>query len=450
MSTVSSSHSYNLPITMLGTSRGDVTQSAVPWLQLLAPSENGASLVPASSGALLAHAVKAVGSDGAQWAVEVGNDVAIRVAHEIPGHVAGGGFDVLRMGTESAVLRLLIMFTQGYLDEAVTSESLGGVPDFVRRRVTLDEFLRGIQLGHSVIAAAFLAECARLGAPEQRHEQMRTLSQSMFAFFDDFSTDMGAYFREEEARWAQSEAASRLALVEDVLAGTQHDAEAISRRLRFDPSATHVAIIVWSSGRILDADQTALHDAACEIVRGAGCEQKLVLSVGSGVVWAWATPRGSVDAFTERLVAAILPAQTHATTGQPGRGLPGFRHSHHDARAAFELRSRASSSAGVTPYRDVDLLTLLLADRERATRFARAELGQLSADDSATADLRRTVAAYLDEGGSPNAAGRKLQVSRNTVTYRVHRAEELLGRPISERRQQLRSALLIFDDGGSS
>lgn len=416
----------------------------VPWLSQLAPTLAGRRLRPASSGGQYTRVVRNVGPEPAQWAVEIGQEVAERVAAEIPGHISDGGIDVLRMGTESTAIQLLLHLAGSDEHDPLTSEALGGIPDFVRLRVGLDELLRGIRLGHSVIAGAVLAECARHGDPEQRHEQMRLLSQRMFAFFDEFSTRMAASYREEEARWAQSDAASRLAIVEELLHGHEQPLDVASRRLRYDLSRTHVALVVWSSARTLDADQTALHEAASELLRVAGCEQKLVLTANLGVVWAWATPRAEAPIFAERLAAASLPADMHAVVGGTGRGFAGFRASHDDAQAAFELRSALPTNRSVTPYRDIDLISLLLADRERAIRFARAELGPLGAPDAATEDLRRTVAAYLDEGGSTNAAAQLLSVSRNTVTYRVRRAEDLLGRPLATRRQHVQAALAIF------
>lgn len=432
-----------------------ITEPAVPWLSLLVSSPAGRMLIPASSGAQFTRAVRAVGIDAAQWAVEIGEQAAERVTAEIPGHVADGGFDVLRMGTESTTIQLLMVLSGGELGAPVTSESLGGLPDFASRRVTLDELLRGIQLGHSVIAGAFLAECARLGDVGERPEQMRALSQQMFAFFDAFSTHMATSYREEEVRWAQSETALRIATVEELLRGHEQPLDVASRRLRYDLTRTHIALVVWSSARTLDADQAALHEAALTLLRQAGFEQKLVLTVSLGVVWAWATPMSDGRDIADFLAGASLPRDMHAVVGGADRGLAGFRASHADAQAAFALRSEVGSHQAVTPYREVDLLSLLLADRERALRFARRELGALAATEPNVADLRRTLSVYFETGGSPHAAGQRLMISRNTVTYRVRRAEELLGRPLGTRREHLQAALAILEEctpwsGGSA
>lgn len=425
-------------------------EPVVPWLGRLAPSAEGRRIVPASSGAQRARALRAAGSDAVQWAVEVGREAAELVSQEVPAHAEIGVAEVTRTGTEATTLQLLLALSGAGIEAAATPDALAGIPHFVRHRMSLDELLRGIQLGHSVIAAAFLAECGRLGDPELRPEQMRTLSQRMFVFFDDFSARMAAAHREEELRWSRSDAAARLTLAKELLRDHDYAPAEASARLRYDLSQSHVAAIVWSSARTIEADQQELHDAALGLLQHSGCDQRLILSAGVGVVWAWASPKGDPRELVDRLASMPLPPSTHVALGGAGRGIGGFRESHEDAEAVFQLRSALPDApAEVTPYCDVDLLTLLLADRERALRFARVELGGLAGEGPATAELRRTLAVYLDEQGSPHAAGVRLIVSRNTVSYRVRRAEELLGRPIRERPMQLRAALAILAECGA-
>jgi DNA-binding PucR family transcriptional regulator len=65
-------------------------------------------------------------------------------------------------------------------------------------------------------------------------------------------------------------------------------------------------------------------------------------------------------------------------------------------------------------------------------------------------DLRATLLAYLEEQNSPHAAAQRLHVSRNTVSYRVKRAEELLGLEWRQRRYELQTALLLARDLGEA
>ena len=48
--------------------------------------------------------------------------------------------------------------------------------------------------------------------------------------------------------------------------------------------------------------------------------------------------------------------------------------------------------------------------------------------------------AYLDSGMDGAAA--RLAIHRNTVRYRLRQAEDLRGRPVTERRRELELALL--------
>ena len=67
-------------------------------------------------------------------------------------------------------------------------------------------------------------------------------------------------------------------------------------------------------------------------------------------------------------------------------------------------------------------------------------------DDPVALRVRRTLSAYLRHDRSLDAAARELGVHRNTVRYRVQRAESLLGRPVGgPSRLAVELALLVRD-----
>jgi DNA-binding PucR family transcriptional regulator len=82
-------------------------------------------------------------------------------------------------------------------------------------------------------------------------------------------------------------------------------------------------------------------------------------------------------------------------------------------------------------------------DLDEARRFVAAELGPLGAGDDATRRLSSTLRVFLEEGASYVRAARRLGVHENTVTYRVRRAEEILGHRVRERQLELRAALRL-------
>ncbi|MBO2455221.1 helix-turn-helix domain-containing protein [Actinomadura barringtoniae] len=137
-----------------------------------------------------------------------------------------------------------------------------------------------------------------------------------------------------------------------------------------------------------------------------------------------------------------VPDGLRVAVGPVAQGVPGFRRSHLGALEA----QRLAGGSPLSCFADVRVASLLTADAEQARWFAEETLGGLSglagADDR-VAELRETLRVYLACGRSPQVAAGLLHVARNTVTYRVKRAEELLGRPLSGDLLELRLALEI-------
>ena len=69
-------------------------------------------------------------------------------------------------------------------------------------------------------------------------------------------------------------------------------------------------------------------------------------------------------------------------------------------------------------------------------------LGALAAADEPTARLRETLRVFLQHNGSFKATAEQLTLHKNTVQYRVRRAEEALGHPVDENRLYVELALL--------
>jgi DNA-binding PucR family transcriptional regulator len=135
-----------------------------------------------------------------------------------------------------------------------------------------------------------------------------------------------------------------------------------------------------------------------------------------------------------------------AALGGTGGGVQGFARSHAEALEARRIALLDRRGHGkLTWYTDVDLVSLLTGDLERARQFMHAELGTLAMDDDATARLRATLKAYLEEGRSVVATARRLSIHQSTVKYRIRKCQDLLGRPPGERSQKLEAAILLAD-----
>ena len=107
-------------------------------------------------------------------------------------------------------------------------------------------------------------------------------------------------------------------------------------------------------------------------------------------------------------------------------------------------------AAAVMRYDRVELVSLLASDFPRARAFVAARLGPLAAPTESAARLRETVLAFLAANGSGTRAAKELYVHHNTVAYRVKRAEELLGRSVTDEPIELTCALTLAAVLGSA
>jgi DNA-binding PucR family transcriptional regulator len=96
----------------------------------------------------------------------------------------------------------------------------------------------------------------------------------------------------------------------------------------------------------------------------------------------------------------------------------------------------------MTSFRDVAPLALMSNSIELMRAWVIETLGSLAADDDHNARLRATLRVFLQEDGSFKATAERLTLHKNTVQYRVRKAEEGLGRPIDENRLHVELALL--------
>ena len=94
-----------------------------------------------------------------------------------------------------------------------------------------------------------------------------------------------------------------------------------------------------------------------------------------------------------------------------------------------------------------------MPDLSELRGFADEVLGKLSADPSGQSQAYlETLACYFRENASPQRAARVLHVHPNTVSYRIHRVEEITGLDLGSYRERLMAqvALEILDAVGEA
>lgn len=232
-------------------------------------------------------------------------------------------------------------------------------------------------------------------------------------------------YAEQRERDLRGDVARRVETVQAVVRGDLLDDGVAATRLGHPMRTAHLAAVAWVGGPPSDATdlETTLRDG----LAAAPGHRVLTVSAGSGAVWVWV----SGDGVTADDVAGTSSRDgVRVAVGTVGTGLEGFRRSHLEALRAQFVAESAPGTASVVAYADIEVAYLLGGRPDAVGDFVARQLQGIDGTDVASDRLRRTVAAYLRHDRSLDAAARRLGVHRNTVRYRIRRAEEELGRPI--------------------
>jgi DNA-binding PucR family transcriptional regulator len=84
---------------------------------------------------------------------------------------------------------------------------------------------------------------------------------------------------------------------------------------------------------------------------------------------------------------------------------------------------------------------MMLGSTDLLRAWVRSTLGALATDDEHHARLRDTLLVFLQTGGSYKTTAERLVLHKNTVQYRIRKAEESIGRPVGENRHDVELAL---------
>jgi hypothetical protein len=328
-------------------------------------------------------------------------------------------------------------------------EAVGYAKEYVVRGLDLTLLQRAYRSAQGVYAGMILARLRALtDDPDHLAEAMAFFNAWIFAWVEASERRLTDVYMAEREQWVRGAAAVRAAEVRALLGGAAPaDPAAVSLRLGYELDRFHVGFVVWSEEageRPGDASAlfAAMEGAAAAVAESLGAGAPLTVAEGRHLA-CWVGRRSSPDLARLRLPRAAGRGLSVAA-GTPSHGVEGFVSSYHEALQVRRVaRLRGEGAGALLNFPDLALEALLLEDPDAARRFAARELGALAAGDDATVRLASTLAIFLEESGSFVRAARRLGVHANTVSYRVRRAEALLGRPVTERQLELRVALRL-------
>jgi hypothetical protein len=417
------------------------------WVNNLSPTEPDRQIEPASV-ATLNKVTGILSPNAIRWAVETAHEMTSYILEEMSEFGPGdGAFQTVRTATESHLLTATLLLA---LDDptvaSVTPETVIADHDFVRRGIALNTVLRGVQFGHAFALRRFLDVCEQHVPPRDRANEMRQSTELMLKFFDVFSDQVAREYLEERDRWVSTAAATRKEVVRAILADEPVDLTTAENALGYALGPTHLAFI-FESDRPASADPGELQRTALSLLELVHCRGRLIVPVGANTVWAWGTATST--STPAQIGSYPAPDAIRVGVGVPAPGVTGFVRSHQQAEHAIRLsRHGARGGTGhradwLIDYATHGIAALMSLDLAMAHDFVRRELAGLAGVGPGNRDLRETLLAYLDEERSVNAVAKRLHVARNTVSYRVKKAEGLLGRTVAERQLELHVALRL-------
>ena len=317
-----------------------------------------------------------------------------------------------------------------------------------QRGVPVNALVRGYRLGHSTALQLVLEEirAAQLD-PDLSLSVLGQMSTLMFGYIDEMSQQVVAVYQAERERWLESRNAVRALRVREILSGDSTDVDEMTTTIRYPLRRTHVAVVVWyppSAGDMLSAAEGFTKNLAESLaVHGS----PLFVPADSTTGWAWlplASAAGDDVVEHIRAFARAAAGEPWVAIGNPLPGIEGFCRSHQQALAAHTL-AVASGTNRISAAADPGLsaAALLGGDVDAARAWVAEVLGPLAHATTGDERLRDTLRVFLRTGSSFKAAGEQLHFHVNTMKYRVQRAIERRGRPITDDRLDVEIALLL-------
>jgi hypothetical protein len=320
--------------------------------------------------------------------------------------------------------------------------------EYARRRAQrgtpLTALLRAYRLGHTRFSDWVFKELARQ-TDDAQMLAAATLGMSAIVagYVDQTSEEIVAAYSRERENWLRNRSATRAARIRDLLSGQRINVNATETTLGYRLRQYHLGLVCWADDAAAADNINRLERAIGHVAGKASCSgEPVFLPRDESSAWAW-LPLGIRDTFdAAEASTAGVDDDIHVAFGGPAKGATGFRLTHQQAIAAQAV----ALAAGPVPPRavafgEVAPVAMMLGSPELLRAWVLATLGGLATDDENHARMRDTLLAFLHAKGSYKVTAEQLMVHKNTVQYRIRRAEESLGRPVGENPHDLELAL---------
>jgi len=267
------------------------------------------------------------------------------------------------------------------------------------------------------------------------------------SYIDQVSEEVVSAYESEKENWLRNQSVARAARVRALLRDEQVDLSSSEAMLGYRLRQHHLGAVTWITGASGGGDALGrLEHATAEVAAEAHCDGRpIFVPQDEFSAWAWLPLGARRGIALPGLSAGSISGgdRIRFAFGEPALGLPGFRRTHQQALSAQAVALAAGPSGQlVTRFGEVAPLALMSGSIELLRTWVTETLGALADDDEHNARMRDTLRVFLQENGSYKTTAERLTLHKNTVQYRVRKAEESLRRPIAQDRLHIELALL--------
>lgn len=297
-----------------------------------------------------------------------------------------------------------------------------------RHGVSLGTMHRRCIAGKHLFAEALFDEARR--QPGLGDDEIERLRSSQAAVFDRMLAQLEDEY-EREAQLRPGSSHDRLAeRVKQLLAGELVDVSDLPYDFGDDH---HIGVV--ANGEATGAIRRLAKDLDA---------RPLIVRPGGPTVWAWLGTRQPVCRHRfGRTIASCWPSALPVGVGEPDHGLIGWRLTHRQALAVAPTAHR--QPGGIARFAENAILAAIERDDLLATSLRKLYVEPLEDERNRGLEPLRTLRAYLEAGRNGQSAAAALNVTRQTVSNRLKKIEELLGRSLTGDTADIEIALRLAD-----
>ncbi len=388
--------------------------------------------------------------------LEVSKDVRRDVVENIPQLRGDEAVDKLLTASVEANVTTLLHVLEHDLDPE-TLEVPAAAVEYARRlaqrQVPVDALVRAYRVGHG----RFLTWCL-----EEVGEQVRDASAVVpvvnqlldrsFRYIDHISQRVITAYQQERDHWLLSQSAARASRVKGLLNDPRVDVDLAEASVGYRLRQYHLGLVSWvTEGAEHGRGLAQLDRLTTLLAETLGCGTKpLFVPCDEAAAWSWLPMGNQVEVAWEQFAGVVADHGPFArvAAGQPAPGVDGFRQTHRQALRVQAVADLAQPGSQVTTFAETAPVALILADLDATRGWVWQVLGTLANDDDHATRLRETLRVFLSTGSRYASTAELLVLHKNTVKYRIGKAEEAVGHPLDGHRSDVEIALRICHELG--